>query len=97
MGIVRMLFGVFGVVIISSLPDPRVVHGHKYRVAGRPVFHDLNEGLKLLLCPEQHLIGVLLAHAPRLVAGVFFQVIVFDCVVENRRELRRDLSRVFSL
>ena len=94
MGIVRMLFGVFGVVIISSLPDPRVVHGHKYRVAGRPVFHDLNEGLKLLLCPEQHLIGVLLAHAPRLVAGVFFQVIVFDCVVENRRELVVDALEI---
>ena len=76
-----MLFGVFGVVIISSLPDPRVVHGHKYRVAGRPVFHDLNEGLKLLLCPEQHLIGVLLAHAPRLVAGFFF-------FLEERRYLQ---------
>ena len=56
-----------------SLPDPRVVHGHKYRVAGRPVFHALDKGLELVLCPEQHLVGFLLAHAPRLVAGVFLQ------------------------
>ena len=79
-----------------SLPNPRVVHGHEYRVAGGTVFHALDKGLKLVLCPEQHLIGFLLAHAPCLVAGVFFQPVILDCVVENRRELRKDLSRVIS-
>ena len=39
-----------------SLPNPRVVHGHKYRVAGGTVFHALDKGLKLVLCPEQHLL-----------------------------------------
>ena len=77
-----------------SLPNPRVVHGHEYRVAGGTVFHALDKCLELVLCPEQHLIGVLLAHAPRLVAGVFFQVIVFDCVVENRRELVVDALEI---
>ena len=77
-----------------SLPNPRVVHGHKYRVAGGTVFHALDKGLKLVLCPEQHLIGFLLAHAPRLVARVFFQAIVFDCVVENRRELVVDALEI---
>ena len=70
-----------------SLPNPRVVHGHKNRVAGGAVFHALDKGLKLVLRPEQHLVGVLLAHAPCLVAGIFFQPVVFDCVVENCREL----------
>ena len=37
---------------------------------------------------------MLLAHAPRLVAGVFFQAIVFDCVVENRRELVVDALEI---
>ena len=36
----------------------------------------------------------LLAHAPRLVAGIFFQPIVFDCVVENRRELVVDALEI---
>ena len=77
-----------------SLPNPRVVHGHEYRVAGGTVFHALDKGLKLVLCPEQHLVGFLLAHAPRLVAGIFFQPIVFDCVVENRRELVVDALEI---
>lgn len=79
-----------------SLTDSGEVQGHKYRVAGRPVFHDLNECLKLLPCPEQHLIGVLLTHTSCFVAWIFFQSIVLDCVVENCRELRKDLSRVIS-
>ena len=77
-----------------SLPNPRVVHGHEYRVAGGTVFHALNKCLELVLCPEQHFIGFLLAHAPRLVAGIFFQPIVFDCVVENRRELVVDALEI---
>ncbi len=51
------------------------------------VFHDFNECLKLLPCPEQHLIGVLLTHSPCLVAWILFQSIVLDCVVENCRKL----------
>ena len=77
-----------------SLPNPRVVHGHEYRVAGGTVFHALDKCLELVLCPEQHFIGFLLAHAPRLVAGIFFQPIVFDCVVENRRELVVDALEI---
>ena len=77
-----------------SLPNLRVVHGHEYRVAGGTVFHALDKGLKLVLCPEQHLVGFLLAHAPRLVTGIFFQAIVFDCVVENRRELVVDALEI---
>ena len=38
-----------------SLPNPRVVHGHEYRVAGGTVFHALDKCLELVLCPEQHL------------------------------------------
>jgi len=77
-----------------SLPNPRVVHGHEYRVAGGTVFHALDKCLELVLCPEQHFIGFLLAHAPRLVAGGFFQAIVFDCIVENRRELVIDALEI---
>ena len=77
-----------------SLPNPRVVHGHEYRVAGGAVFHALDKCLELILCPEQHFIGFLLANAPRLVAGIFFQPIVFDCVVENRRELVVDALEI---
>ena len=33
-----------------SLPNPRVVHGHEYRVAGGTVFHALDKGLKF--CPN---------------------------------------------
>ena len=77
-----------------SLPNSRVVHGHEYRVAGGAVFHALDKGLKLVLCPEQHLVGFLLAHAPRLVAGVFFQPVILDCVVENRRELVVDALEI---
>ena len=47
------------------------------------VFHDLNEFLKLLPCPEQHLIGVFLTHTSRLVAWILFQSIVLDCVLDE--------------
>ena len=77
-----------------SLPNPRVVHGHEYRVAGRPVFHDLNEGLKLLPCPEQHFIGMLLTHTSRFVAWILFQSIILDRVVENCRELVVDALEI---
>ena len=77
-----------------SLTDPCVVHGHKYRVAGRPVFHDLNEGLKLLPCPEQHFIGVFLTHTSRFMARILFQPVILDCVVENRRELVVDALEI---
>ena len=77
-----------------SLPNPRVVHGHEYRVAGGTVFHALNKCLELVLCPEQHFIGFLLAHASRFVAWVLFQSIILDCVVENCRELVVDAFEI---
>ena len=58
------------------------------------VFHDLNEGLKLLPCPEQHFIGVFLTHTSRFVAWILFQSIVLDCVVENCRELVVDALEI---
>ena len=58
------------------------------------VFHDLNEFLKLLPCPEQHLIGVFLTHTSRFVAWILFQSIVLDCVVENCRKLVVDALEI---
>ena len=77
-----------------SLTNPRVVHGHEYRVAGGTVFHALDKCLELVLCPEQHFIGFLLTHAPCLVAWILFQSIVLDCVVENCRELVVDALEI---
>ena len=77
-----------------SFTDSGEVQGHKYCVAGRPVFHDLNECLKLPPCPEQHFIGVFLTHAPCFVAWILFQSIVLDCVVENCRELVVDALEI---
>ena len=55
-----------------SLPNPRVVHGHEYRVAGGTVFHALDKCLELVLCPEQHSSAFFLPMLPALWQGFSF-------------------------
>ena len=50
-----------------------VVHRHKYRIAGRAVFHGFDESCKLILRPELHLVSVFLSHAPALWQGFSFK------------------------
>ena len=70
-----------------AFPHAGVVQRHEDGV-GRGLVHDgFDEGVELVLRPEQHLVGLLLAHASCLVAGILFQSVVLYRVVEDGDQL----------
>ena len=71
-----------------------VVHNHKDGVANGPVLHGFNEHLKFFLCPEQHFIGVLLAHGSCFMAGILSQPIELHCKIKCCGKLIVDGSQI---
>ena len=49
-----------------------------------PFIHQtVSKLLKLILCPDFHLICLGFPHTASLAAGIVFQLIIFDCIVED--------------
>ena len=70
-----------------AFPHAGVVQRHEDGVGRGLVFDRLDECAELVFSPEQHLVGLLLAHAACLVAGILLQPVVFYRVVEDGDQL----------
>ena len=70
-----------------AFPYAGVVQRHKDGVRSRLVRNGWNEGVEFILRPEQHLIGLFLAHTARPVAGVLLQSVILHRVIENGAQL----------
>lgn len=47
----------------------------------------LDELFKFILCPEQHFVGILFAHAPGFVAGILGEIIILHRIIEYGSQL----------
>ena len=73
-----------------SLADAAPVQHLESIVEDRPVHHDLCEFQILLLRPEKHLSALFFPNSSGSLRRIQAQLIVADCVIEDRRELRMD-------